>query len=417
MKEDKTKKEKIKVKKRKSKILLKILLIILIILAICTVVFSFKMRENGGGVQGLIATILGQDASTLANLEEIRALVVGTSENMTDTIMVASYNPKTQQASLLSIPRDTFVGKNKKKAVASDKINSLYHGKNVDKLLNAVNEVTGLDIENYVIIDTEALVKMVDELGGIYFEVPMNMNYDDPTQELYIHLEEGYQYLDGAKSEQLLRFRKNNDGTGYSKEYGADDYGRMRTQREFITAFVKQSLTAKNVFKIGDIIDILNQYVTTNLDFSIIKDYIPYIVSFDTNNIQTATLPGISEKHNGVWIYIHDEEEAEKLIDEMFGNKEMENIETNNVVIEVLNGSGDETKLYDAMKILRQAGYTITNYGTTTTTKLTTIIEKTQTAQEHNNDLINILGAGIASEIFIESPEVDCTIILGQDYK
>ena len=47
-----------------------------------------------------------------------------------------------------------------------------------------------------------------------------NMNYDDETQDLHIHLEEGYQHLDGDKAEQLLRFRKNNDGTGYSREYG-----------------------------------------------------------------------------------------------------------------------------------------------------------------------------------------------------
>ena len=214
MNENKTKKEDVKEKnksknkKRKSKILLKILLVLLIIVAICVIVFSIKMKENGGGVQGILATILGQDVNTLQNLDEIRALVVGTSENMTDTIMVASYNPKTQQASLLSIPRDTFIGNNKKKAVAAEKINALYHGKDVQKLLNAVNKVTGLEIENYIIIDTEALIKMVDKLGGVYFNVPRNMNYDDETQDLHIHLEEGYQHLDGDKAEQLLRFRK-----------------------------------------------------------------------------------------------------------------------------------------------------------------------------------------------------------------
>lgn len=405
-----------KKKTRKSNIFLKILLVLLIIVAIGIIVVWTKMQENGGGVQGLIATMLGQDANTLADLEEITALVVGTSDNMTDTIMVATYNPKTGQASLMSIPRDTFIGKDKKKAVASEKINSLYHGKDVQKLLNAVNNVTGLSIENYVIIDTEALVKMVDELGGVYFTVPMNMDYDDPTQDLSIHLQEGYQHIDGAEAEQLLRFRKNNDGTGYSKEYGADDYGRMRTQREFITEFVKQSLTVKNVFKIGEIVDILKQYVNTNVDFSIIKDYIPYLVSFDTSNIQTATLPGISEKHNGVWIFVHDEEQTEELVNEMFNSEKTTNIEGNNVVIEVLNGSGDETKLYNAIKVLTEAGYTIVNYGATTNTKSTTIIEKTKTAENYNSDLTTLLGTAVTTTFYTETPDVDCTIILGQDY-
>lgn len=403
-------------KKRKSKIFLKIMLVLLILLAIGVIVVYAKMQQNGGGVQGLIATMLGQNANTLENLEEIRALVVGTSQNMTDTIMVASYNPKSGQASLMSIPRDTFVGKNKNKAVAAEKINALYHGKDVQKLLNAVNDITGLGIENYLVIDTEALIKMVDELGGVYFTVPMDMDYDDPTQDLSIHLLEGYQHLDGAKAEQLLRFRKNNDGTGYSKEYGADDYGRMRTQREFITAFIKQSITVQNVFKIDEIVNILKQYVNTNLDFSVIKDYIPYIVGFDTNNIQTAALPGISEKHNGVWIFVHDQEETEKMLNEMFNSQENEGIDEKNVVVELLNGSGSDTKLYDAIKKLNEAGYTISSYGNTTSTKSTTIIEKTNTAQKYNQDLIDILGDVVTTTLYTESPEVDCTIILGQDF-
>ena len=243
------------------------------------------------------------------------------------------------------------------------------------------------------------------------------MNYEDETQDIHIQLEEGYQHIDGAKAEQLLRFRKNNDGTGYSREYGADDYGRMRTQREFITEFVKQSLTAKNVFKMGDIIDILQQYINTIFDFSGVKDYIPYLVSFDTSSIKTATLPGISEKHNGVWIYLHDKEESETLINEMFNSGENINTESNNVIVELLNGSGSDAKLYEAIKDFSEAGYTIASYGTTTTTKITTIIEKTKTAEEHNSDLINLLGKAITSSLYTESPDVDCTIILGEDYE
>ena len=192
----------------------------------------------------------------------------------------------------------------------------------------------------------------------------------------------------------------------------------MRTQREFITEFIKQSLTAKNVFKIGEIVDILKQYVNTNVDFSLIKDYIPYVVSFDTNSIQTSTLPGISEKHNGVWIYIHDEEETEELINEMFNSNSNDNTEENNVVIELLNGSGSDAKLYEAIKTLREAGYTIANYGTTiNTTNTTKIIEKTKTAEEYNSDLIKILGTATTSAFYTEEPEVDCTIILGEDYE
>ena len=65
--------------------------------------------------------------------------------------MIASYNPKTQKATLLSIPRDTFIGKNKNTATSYDKINALYQS-SPEKTLAAVNKITGLNIKYYVVI-------------------------------------------------------------------------------------------------------------------------------------------------------------------------------------------------------------------------------------------------------------------------
>ena len=67
--------------------------------------------------------------------------------------MVASYNPNTQKATLLSIPRDTYTGKPPAKATAYEKINALYSRKHrPDETLEAVNEITGLDIKYYVVV-------------------------------------------------------------------------------------------------------------------------------------------------------------------------------------------------------------------------------------------------------------------------
>lgn len=71
------------------------------------------------------------------------------------------------------------------------------------------------------------------------------MDYDDPTQDLHIHLKAGYQLLDGNKAEQVLRFRHNNDGTSYPSSYGDNDIGRMRTQREFLKILMKQVANKK----------------------------------------------------------------------------------------------------------------------------------------------------------------------------
>ena len=87
------------------------------------------------------------------------------------------------------------------------KINALYT-KGIDRILAKVNELTGLDLKYYMVVDNEALIKLVDVIGGVEFDVPINMNYHDDTQGLSIELSKGLQVLDGNHAEQLLRFRK-----------------------------------------------------------------------------------------------------------------------------------------------------------------------------------------------------------------
>jgi polyisoprenyl-teichoic acid--peptidoglycan teichoic acid transferase len=196
-------------KKRKKKIGKKVLIFIIIILLLGIGWFTYRTIRNGGGISGMLATVVGHNENTKKDLKEIKVLILGVSTDtdaeLTDTIMIASYNPNTQKANLLSIPRDTFTGKNQKKAVASQKINSLYNiNKTPDKTLAAVNELTGLDIKYYVVVKTEALIKLVDAIGGVKFNVPMRMKYTDTSQNLVIDLEEGEQLIDGNKAEQLL---------------------------------------------------------------------------------------------------------------------------------------------------------------------------------------------------------------------
>ena len=117
-----------------------------------------------------------------------------------------------------------------------------------EKTLASVNKLTGLDLKYYVVVDTDALKALVDSIGGVYFDVPIDMKYTDKKQGLYIDLKKGYQLLDGDKAEQVVRFRHNNNGTSYPSSYGDNDIGRMKTQREFIKVLVKQ-VTSKDLLK------------------------------------------------------------------------------------------------------------------------------------------------------------------------
>lgn len=437
LKEEIETKEKKKKKPKKSRKVLKaIMLIILIAIIGFACWFGYRVHKNGGGVSGILGAALGHDEETKKQLDKIYCVLIGQSQNLTDTIMLASYDPKTQEASLLSIPRDTFVGKNKKSATAWDKINALYQ-KSPDKTISAIRSITGIDVNYYLTVDTKALRELVDKIGGVYFDVPIDMNYSDPGQDLYINLKAGYQLLDGDKAEQVVRFRHNQDGSTYPSSYGEQDIGRMRTQREFITAVIKQTMKVENIFKINQFVDIAKENVKTNLDFNIVKDYIPYAVEFNVENLKTGTLPGTPELCNGVWIYSVDEEETEKMINELFGeqgedleteqetntiNNNMQTKETSKnstsnskIKIELLNGSGSKSKLSELTKKLEEEGYIVDKTGNTSTTSKTTIINRTNQSSDKTDEIKQIVGKGIVSNGESHS-NIDITIIIGKDY-
>ena len=453
-----------KKKKRKSKILKRILIALILILLVLVIGITYKTKKNGGGLQGLLSTLVGHDEETLKNLEPIQVLLMGVSTDnggkLTDTIIVGTYDPKEQKASLLSIPRDTFVGKNAQTGTGMDKINALYQ-KSPEKTLEKVNELTGLNIKYYMVIDNQALIKLVDVIGGVDFYVPIDMVYDDPSQDLHINLKEGQQKLDGDKAEQLLRYRHGNldKKTGkylgtYPEEYGGNDYGRMRTQREFMIETVKQTIQAKNILKVKEIIDIVYEYVETNLSISVIKDYVPYAVSIDVNNIQSAVIPGGSygPPTYSLWYFIPDKKETAELMKELYGSNDntssstAENTNTNTtnstktnttnnntstsitsnsvskteaakIKVEILNGSDSSAALTSVKKALTAKGYKVTKTTNTTSTGKTTIINKSDVDTKVTDNIQELLGVGTVSSSSVSSSNVDITIIIGKDYK
>ena len=299
--------------KKKKHIGLKIFLLLIIVLGI----FIAKRYHDAGG--NWLGAIMGHNKETLKNLEPLQVLILGESTGMSDTIIVASYNPQTQEAALMSIPRDTFTGDDKSSAKYYHKINALYgYGETPEKTLAAVNKITGLDIKYYILVDTKALKKLVDTIGGLDFDVPIDMDYDDSSQDLYIHLKAGQQKLNGEQVEQLVRFRHNNNGSTYPYSYGIEDHGRSKTQRAVVIALAKQSLKFKNIAEISNVIDILKEYVKTNMDLNSVKDYLPYAIEMNMDNIQVGMIPGADEKVNGIWFFFHNEEGTKELVDELF---------------------------------------------------------------------------------------------------
>lgn len=434
IKEEKNGKKNVKKKGKKKKTGRKIFLTILLIIVILAGFFAYKVISNGGGMKGIVRTIVGGNSESIKNLDDLYVLCLGKSQNMTDTIMVAKYSPKEQKVSLLSIPRDSYVGKNTNSTSAFDKINAKYQ-LDPQKTIDAVNDLTGLNLKYYVTVDTKALRDLVDAIGGVYFDVPIDMNYDDSSQDLAIHLKKGYQLLNGVQAEGVVRFRHNNNYTSYSTEYGDNDLGRMKTQRAFIQAVIKQTLKAENITKVNQLMNIAKEEVKTNLSWDIIKNYIGALMDFDTENLKTDALPGTPKMMGGLSFYVIDKEKARQKVTEMFltseSTEENNNSNTvNNVSVstttttskkpssiklEVLNGVGDSTKYKEAISQLQNLGYKIVKKGTTNVTNKTLIVDRKNNSKEDENKLKSLLCTGVITS-GEDNNDVDFTIIIGTDY-
>lgn len=422
MENRKTEKSKMTRKKSNHKVLKRSFLILGIILFLILGIFTYKVYKNGWGIQGLLSTMLGQNAQTLEDLDTIDFLAIGESGNMTDTIIICSYNPKEQTATMLSVPRDTFIGDNKSNASTSHKINCVYNiKKDPMETVKAVNKVTGLNLKYYVFVDTKALISLVDAIGGVEFDVPINMDYDDDSKQnnLHIHLKKGMQTIDGNKAEQLLRFRHNNNGTSYPTEYGDNDLGRMKTQREFIKATINQTLKANNIFKLTEILEIANKYTKTNLPIDTVKAYIPYAVSFNTENITSEMLPNTTATLNEISFVLLKEDEVEKMINDKFfgGTKDVQEGEQKPVTVELLNGSGNPELLEKALNKLESSNFDVVKVGNASSYKTTNVLNRTKQSNDIISKVDSLLNVKSKNSSAKDNIDCDLTIIIGKDYE
>ena len=215
-------------------------------------------------------------------------LLVGTDQDdgNTDTIMVVSYDTREQDINIMSIPRDTMI--NEKWDIK--KINSVYSrtGNSIDSLANRVQKLIGFKPDFYVKVELEMFVELVDLVDGVEFDVPQDMNYDDPYQDLHIHLKKGVQTLNGKDAMGLVRFRRYSEG----------DIKRVEVQQNFIKALIKECLSIQHWGKMKAYIDLAMKNVETDLESGSVVWFAANVLglngtpALNMNDVTTCTLPG-----------------------------------------------------------------------------------------------------------------------------
>ena len=241
-----------------------------------------------------------QDEELLTAKDKATIMIMGVDERdddvgRSDTLMIASIDPKANQVNLLSVPRDTRV---KIKGHGFDKINAAYaYGK--EKLSeDTVERLLGVDIDHYIIINTKSFKKIIDAIGGIDIDVPKRMHYEDPWDDdggLIIDFQPGMQHMDGAKAVTYVRYR---DEEG--------DLGRIRRQQDFMRACMEKVVSPAIIPKLPSVIKEVMDSIETDLTLRQLLEFIGTLKESKENGLKTDMVPGKPMYIEGVSYWIPD---------------------------------------------------------------------------------------------------------------
>ena len=235
-------------------------------------------------------------------------LVMGTDNAglRTDVLMLGFINGRKKSIDVVSIPRDTQV----KIGSRYYKINSAYAIGQEEQTIETVENLLGVEIDGYVKFSFETFRETIDAIGGVDFDVPQDMFYEDPYQDLYIDLKAGPQHLNGGEAEGLVRYRR----------YPTGDEGRIAVQQEFIKEIIRQKANPLIFFRLPAIMSTLEKHIDTSLSGKDVTELAGVALRSGTKGFNTYQLPGSARMQYGASYYICDKYQTAELISQITGN-------------------------------------------------------------------------------------------------
>lgn len=258
--------------------------------------FNNMFYTNIGGGMELEAL------SPISGNEPRNVIILGTDKSglRSDVIMVMSVYPEKNTVSLMSVPRDTKVQINR----SNRKINSALQIGGDELAVQTVKDLLSIPIHDYVVVNFDAVETIIDELGGIRFNVPCDMHYEDPEQDLFIHINKGEQLLNGEKAVQVLRFR----------QYPMADLQRNQVQQDFFKAAFSQKFQPQYIGKVPAIYGLITENVRSSMSANEVLGYLSVISDMNNRTVQTFELPvSIADPY-----VVIKRSEADALMDEYF---------------------------------------------------------------------------------------------------
>ena len=270
-------------------------LLFLTVAAVATVKYVVRAPEPDAGKESVQTEQDGtQDEDTdaietIANGKERKKycytiLVYGVDNDAggSDTNMLMRFDAEGKKIDVVSLPRDTLMSN-------GHKLNSSYNNGGTEKLRSNIEDMLGIPVDFYVSVDLKGFIALIDQIGGVDFDVPEDMDYDDPYQDLHIHFKKGLQHLSGQQSMEVVRFRHNSDKD--KPAYGGrQDIGRIGTQQAFLKTVAQKLMKLENVPAMAET---FLKYVKTDLTLGNLVWLANQALSMGgTDAISFATLPG-----------------------------------------------------------------------------------------------------------------------------
>ncbi|MEG1584230.1 MAG: LCP family protein, partial [Anaerovorax sp.] len=240
-----------------------------------------------------MGTLVNKDSEFFQQFQDskrVNILVTGINGNMTDTIMLGSYDMKNQRVDVISIPRDTYYPRTGYNNAAQKKINAIYSSEGIVPFAEAISDVLfGMPINYYVIVEYDDVGKIVDAIGGVPVTIPFDMDYYDPYDKppLKIHFKEGPTVLNGTDAIKYLRYRKD-DKYGYG--YAQGDIGRVAAQQAFIKSAFKEALG----FSLPKVAKTTMETVESDLDLKMAIKIATHAAGLQATDMKTWTVEGES---------------------------------------------------------------------------------------------------------------------------
>lgn len=307
----------------------RLLLLVVAGLITAAVVYTFTMV--GVAVQEVTEEVAQEVAPEVRPVpvqsrQRINVLAMGLDDDRlrSDTMLLISLDPETKKVGVLQIPRDTralLAGKG-----TFEKINGAYASGVGDKqfppnlrALKTVEDLLDVTVHYTAVVDLDGFRRIIDGIGGVTVNIPVKMDYDDPTQDLHIHFEPGRQKLNGKQALEFVRWRGNNDGTGYPD----GDLGRIRTQQQFLGLVVDEMLKPANLFSLPNQMVTLSKHVRTTVESPRLLDLAKVAATVSRKDIEFATLPGTDaylfdpHENRRLSYYLPDPVATQKLVDRL----------------------------------------------------------------------------------------------------